>query len=268
MTINTGAQLRALYEKEGGVATIFSAKVADYLSSRPDYPDALFQQLKETCNLDRDTVVVADVGAGTGLLTHGLLVRGHTVVAVEPNGSMREAADQLLASFKGYSSVDGSAERIPLDTSSVDLITAAHAFHWFEVEAARRECLRVLRPNGQVALVWNDRVKSDPLHKALDAVLAHCGGAKRNALVAHDERGDIPAFFGKTQPKEFAWPHQHVVDEAGLMSLIFSRSYMPDRDSAQGSEAVSQLREIYRRFSFGNGLTVAYTTVAYLGRPS
>jgi len=267
VTIETGAQLRALYEKEGGVGSIFSAKVADYVSSRPDYPDALFRQLKEACNLGPASVV-ADVGAGTGLLTHGLLVRGYTVVAVEPNQPMREAADRLLASLSGYSSVDGSAERIPLAASSVDLITAAHAFHWFEVEAARLECLRVLRPNGQVALVWNDRHKSDPLHQALDAVLGDYGGVKRSALVAHEERGDIPAFFGKTQPREFAWPHQHVINEAGLLSLVFSRSYMPDRKSVQGHQAVIQLRELYRRFSSGNVLTVPYTTVAYLGRPS
>lgn len=267
MTIDSGAQLRALYEEQGGVASIFSAKVADYVSSRPDYPDALFRQLREACNLS-PTSVIADVGAGTGLLTHGLLARRYNVVAVEPNQAMREAADRLLANFNGYSSVDGSAERIPLATSSVDLITAAHAFHWFEVEAARNECLRVLRPSGQIALVWNDRLKSVPLHQALDAVLANYGGVKRSALVAHEERGDIPAFFGKTQPKEFACSHQHVINEAGLLSLVFSRSYMPDRGSAQGNEVVSQLRDLYRRFASGNGLTVPYTTVAYLGRPS
>ena len=71
MPSDTGAQLRALYENEGGVANVFSGKVADYVSSRPDYPDALFEQLKLACEIGPGSLV-ADVGAGTGLLTLGL----------------------------------------------------------------------------------------------------------------------------------------------------------------------------------------------------
>src|SRR5690349_15456926 len=113
MAIDTGARLRSLYEKEGGVAEVFSRKVADYVSSRPDYPDALFEQLELTCGLGPGSLV-ADVGAGTGLLTLGLLARGHAVVAIEPNHAMREAADRFLGTFAGYRSVDGSAEELSL----------------------------------------------------------------------------------------------------------------------------------------------------------
>jgi SAM-dependent methyltransferase len=267
VTHDTGAKLRAMYEQLGGVAGIFSAKVADYVSSRPDYPEALFRQLEATGRLGPGAIV-ADVGAGTGLLTQGLLVRGHAVVAVEPNGPMRDAADRLLGDFRGYRSVEGCAERMPLPDASVDLVTAAHAFHWFEVERARHECLRVLRPHGQVALVWNDRATSSPLHLALDAVLADHGGAKRDALVAHEERGDIPTFFGRTRPQTFSWPHRHVINEAGLLSLVFSRSYMPARDSAEGIEAARRLREIHATFASAGLLTVPYDTVAFIGRPS
>jgi SAM-dependent methyltransferase len=267
MPIDTGAQLRALYEKEGGVSNVFSGKVADYVSSRPDYPDALFEQLKLACALAPGSLV-ADVGAGTGLLTLGLLMRGYSAIAVEPNHAMREAADRLLGTLTGYRSVDGSAERIALPDSSVDLVTAAHAFHWFEVDAARAECLRVLRPSGQVALIWNDRLASDPFHQSLDGVLADYGGAKRVAVSTQEERGNLPAFFGKTRPDDYAWPHSHTINEGGLLSLVVSRSYMPARDSVEGAEVPSKLRELYARFSTNTGFVVRYTTVAYVGRPS
>jgi hypothetical protein len=67
---DTGSALRSLYEPQGGVRAIFASKVADYIASRPDYPDALFDALAQNCGL-RDGATIADIGAGTGLLTQG-----------------------------------------------------------------------------------------------------------------------------------------------------------------------------------------------------
>jgi len=265
MSIDSGAQLRSLYQGEGGVTQIFSSKVADYVASRPDYPAALFEALSQRCDLPPEATVV-DVGAGTGLLTQGLLARGHRVWAVEPNAAMRAVADHALARWPRYESAAGSAESLPLAESSVDLITAAQAFHWFDVDRARYEFLRVLRPQGQVTLIWNDRVASDPLHLALDEILDHYGGAKRDALVKHEERGDLPKFFGTAVPAELKWPHEHCLNEQGLLSLAFSRSYMPERDSVPGRQACEQLRQLYRRFASDGKLVVRYSTVAIIGR--
>jgi SAM-dependent methyltransferase len=264
---DTGAALRSLYAPDGGVRTIFSARVADYIASRPDYPDALFDALGDRCTL-RPEAMVADVGAGTGLLTRGLLARGYRAVAVEPNPAMRAACDRICGAVDGYRSVEGCAESIPLPSSSIDLVTAAQAFHWFEVEAARAECLRVLAPHGKVALIWNDRVSADPLHMALDEVFVEFGGEKRTALLAHEDRTDVPRFFGATRAEELSWPHVHRLDVEALLCLAFSRSYMPERQSPAGQEVAHRLRRIHDRFRDSGRVTVRYRTVAILGRPT
>jgi len=264
---DTGAKLRSLYAPEGGVRSIFSAKVADYVASRPDYPRALFEALAARCPATDETVAV-DVGAGTGLLTQGLLRTGYRVVAVEPNPGMRAASDLLLGGFDGYRSVDGSAESIPLESGSVQLVTAAQAFHWFDVERARAECLRVLAPGGLVALVWNDRVLDDPLHVALDGVFAEFGGAKRAALLAHEDRADVPKFFGPTQPEALSWPHEHLLGAEGLLSLVFSRSYIPQRGAPAGLAVAQRVSRIFSHFVVNDAVSVRYRTVAILGRPS
>ncbi len=263
---DTGATLRALYAVEGGVRSVFSAKVADYVASRPDYPAALFEVLKHCCA--PEGVTVADIGAGTGLLTQGLLRNGYRVMAVEPNPDMRRAADCLLGAIDGYGSVEGCAESIPLAAASVHLITAAQAFHWFEVERARAEFLRILTTRGQVALIWNDRMTENPLHLALDEIFGGFGGAKRAALVAHENRSGVPRFFGSTRPEQFSWPHAHRLDEKGLLSLVFSRSYIPGRNTRKGHAIVNQVREVFNRFVANGTVEVRYRTVAILGRPS
>jgi len=149
----------------------------------------------------------------------------------------------------------------------VDLITAAQAFHWFDVEKARAEFLRVLKPGGCVALVWNDRVLADPLHQALDEILAEFGGEKRKAVVSHEAQRDVPRFFGNCTPAELRWPHEHRLPEAGLLGLVFSRSYMPGRDSKRGMEAATAAIEVFRRFARDGMVPVRYMALAFVGRP-
>lgn len=263
----SGTTLRLLYAPEGGVRSIFSERATDYAVSRPDYPAALFEVLKMNCPPNKGAVV-ADIGAGTGQLTQGLLKSGYRVVAVEPNAEMRDASNFRLGETDGYSSISGCAESIPLESASIDLITVAQAFHWFEVERARIEFLRVLRDGGRVALIWNDRVLEDPLHAALDEVFSRFGGAKRAALVAHEDRSDVPRFFGSTQPKQFVWPHDHYLDREGLLSLVFSRSYIPGRNTPDGPVIADRVRKIFSHFADNETVKVRYRTVAIIGRPT
>jgi SAM-dependent methyltransferase len=263
---DSGASLRILYAGAGGTKSAFTEKVADYVASRPDYPATLFQTLKQI-SPPCENALVADIGAGTGLLTRDLLKNGYRVVAVEPNPAMRQAADSLLGNTDGYRSVDGCAESMPLSAGSVQLITAAQAFHWFEADRARTEFLRVLTAQGNVALVWNDWVPTDPVRVAFDQISQEFGGAKRAALQAHEDRQYVPHFFGVTVPKQFTWPHAHFLDEAGLISLVFSRSYIPDRATPEGQMVLDRVRALFNRFAVNGKVEVRYNTVAIIGRP-
>ena len=266
MIEDTGVFLRSLYKSQGGVQQVFSTKVTDYVASRPDYPAALLETLQTVCGLKIGSTV-ADIGAGTGLLTRSLLERGYRVVAVEPSLEMRQAADQLLSHFPDYRSVEGTAESMPLESASIELVTAATAFHWFEPEQARVECLRVLKPDGKAALIWNDRIFSDPLQVALDEVLTEFGGEKRAALATHEKQRKVSEFFRDNDPTHFLYPHEHLLDESALVSLAFSRSYMPARESHDGLKAQEKICQVFHQFSESGLVKVRYQTVACVGRP-
>src|SRR5688572_11145173 len=137
-------------------ATRFSNRVDDYIKYRPGYPGAIVDFLTAACGLT-PAAVIADVGSGTGILSELFLKQGNRVFGVEPNQEMREAAERILAGYPSFTSVAGSAEATSLPAQSVDYITAAQAFHWFERERARAEFERILKPGGWVLLLWNER---------------------------------------------------------------------------------------------------------------
>ncbi|MFQ6113303.1 MAG: class I SAM-dependent methyltransferase [bacterium] len=149
----------------------FSDRVQYYIKYRPQYPEEVIELLTLECELEKCSIV-ADIGSGTGILTQLFLEKGNTVFAVEPNKEMRAAAETLLSKYGCFNSVNGTAEDTTLEQHSVDLVTAGQAFHWFDLEKTRQEFLRILQPNGWVALIWNDR-KTDttPFLEAYEQLL-------------------------------------------------------------------------------------------------
>ena len=135
----------------------FSNRVADYVRYRPGYPSAALDVLREDCAL-RPGHVIADIGSGTGFLSELFLKNGNRVFGVEPNDAMRLAGEEYLASYDGFASINGSAESTTLDDASVNFVTAGQAFHWFDQNAARAEFSRILKPEGWVVVIWNERL--------------------------------------------------------------------------------------------------------------
>jgi ubiquinone/menaquinone biosynthesis C-methylase UbiE len=99
--------------------------------------------------------VVADIGAGTGMLAEIFLEAGHRVLAVEPNAEMLEACRALAAQHPALEAVEGSAEATTLPDASVDLIAVGRAMHWFDWPHAHREFQRILKPDGWVLVATN-----------------------------------------------------------------------------------------------------------------
>ena len=108
---------------------------------------------------------MVDLAAGTGKLTRALAGIGCAVTAVEPVAEMRELIREPARAL------EGTAEAIPLDDRSADLVTVGQAFHWFDWEVALAEVHRVLRPGGHLALIWNVRLLEDPVQAAVEALL-------------------------------------------------------------------------------------------------
>jgi SAM-dependent methyltransferase len=149
----------------------FSDRVVDYIRYRPSYPVEALDAIRAIGGLSAGAEV-ADLGAGTGIWTRILLDAGFQVTAMEPNLEMRRAAEESLGNQPGFRSLEGASDRTGLPPASVDLVTAAQAFHWFDVAKTRRECLRVLKQNAWVVLLFNERlVDGSPFLIAYESLL-------------------------------------------------------------------------------------------------
>jgi ubiquinone/menaquinone biosynthesis C-methylase UbiE len=131
------------------LAERFASVAEEYERGRPEYSPAVVGALMAELGLERG-VAVLDLAAGTGKLSRALLAAGLDVVAVEPQGALRD----VLASSIGAARVnEGLAEAIPLPDGSVHAVAVGEAFHWFDQQAALAEMRRVLRPGGGLALL-------------------------------------------------------------------------------------------------------------------
>ena len=199
----------------------FSNRVETYSKYRPGYPPPVVDFLKTECGLSRDSII-ADVGSGTGILSELFLKHGNRVFGVEPNREMREAGERILADYSKFKSVEGSAESTSLPDRSVDFITAAQAFHWFDRERTCTEFARILKPGGWVILLWNERrTDSTPfLRDYEDLLLAY--GTDYQEVRHENVYENIAAFFAPQPFKLQFFENKQVFDYEGLKGRLVS----------------------------------------------
>jgi ubiquinone/menaquinone biosynthesis C-methylase UbiE len=222
--------------------------------------------LKEECQLS-EASVIADIGSGTGILTELFLRNGNRVFAVEPNDAMRRAAERLLARYDSFRSVAGRAEASGLEDRSVDFVTAAQAFHWFDRDLARREFLRVLRPGGWVVLVWNERdTESSPFLVAYERFLEQFGTDYRQVDHRRVDSESLAAFYrpGAFQSKEF--PNRQELDLEGLKGRVLSTSYLPSAEHPNFEPMVAELSRLFRDYAEGGRVVFEYRTLLHWGK--
>jgi SAM-dependent methyltransferase len=198
-----------------------------YERARPGYPGDAIAHLEATTGITPGSRVL-DLAAGTGKMTRQLRADRAVCVAVEPSASMREV---FARTVPGAALAGGTAEMIPVATGAMDTVVVAQAFHWFEPLRALPEIVRVLRPGGWLALIWNERDESDPVMAELvriskwDVCQPYPVGMDFGAVI------DRSGSFGPVERTRF--PFVQWLDHTAFVEQVASRSYvqvLPERE--------------------------------------
>lgn len=243
----------------------FSDRVADYVRYRPDYPAALLAWLRDVQGVTPDWRV-ADVGAGTGISCKMFLDAGHKVTAVEPNAAMREAAVAWLGDDPRFQAVDGCADATTLDDDSVDLVSVAQAFHWFDPTNTHREFHRILRRGGLAAVYWNSRrLTGTRFLEGYEALLQTYGTDYTSVAERYADEPRMREWFGAGWRGTAQFDHCQRLDFDALRGRLMSSSYAPKPDHPKHEPMIAALRKLFDACETNGHISFDYDTRVYVG---
>ncbi|WP_263140059.1 class I SAM-dependent methyltransferase [Pseudomonas sp. RIT-PI-AD] len=240
----------------------FSSRVGAYDKGRPRYPQALVERL---CRDLPDRARVADIGAGTGLLSLPFVERGLQVRAVEPNVAMRQAAEASLGQHGNFVSLPGTAEATGIEPASIDLLIVGQAFHWFDREAARREFARILKPGAPVALIWNDRLSdSSAFMRGYEELLQTFGTDYAQVEHRNLRPAQLSRFFGPEGCRLLVFDNTQELDHEALEARLSSSSYTPEPGQPGHRPMLERLRQLFDLYQHQGRVRFDYDTLLYL----
>jgi SAM-dependent methyltransferase len=251
------AGLAGIVRNTGGVpieekrATSFGRVAGSYDQVRPGPAEAAVDWL-----LPAGCAVAVDLAAGTGLFTRALEGRVADVIAIEPDGRMREV---LAAQSPGVRVLDGQAEAIPLPDDYADAVFVSTAWHWFNPELAIREITRVLKDGGRLGILWTSRDREENWVAELDLLRDARAGEPRTVaevreqLARHHEVALPPgAELSPPQRASFGFARTLTIDDT-LDWLATSSRFITASEVDQGI-ALSRLRVSLAARSEGDDL--------------
>ena len=215
----------------------FSSQATGYARYRPGYPAALFAGLGDLCPRHE---LAWDCGTGNGQAAAGLARHFRRVIATDPSGGQ-------LGNAKAAANIDyrlAAEADVHIAGGSVDLVCAAQAAHWFDLDRFYSEVRRVATLPGIVAL-WTYRLPR--VVPAVDALIDEFHGPVVGVYWPTERRHvdsgyrDLPFPFEEimlpAMDHAVQWTAGHLLEYLGTWSAV---KYFRQ---ATGTDPVARLRD-------------------------
>jgi hypothetical protein len=154
-----------------------------------------------------------------------------------------------------------------LPNDSVDFITAAQAFHWFNIEECKKEFQRIGRPGAWMVIIWNERrIDSSPFLRGYEELLQKYGTDYAEVNHTRFDAAAIANFFDLQPFQQRSFGNCQLFDYAGLEGRLLSSSYTPDVNSPHYAEMLRALKVLFDTTQNNGTVSFDYDTTLYYGQ--
>jgi SAM-dependent methyltransferase len=269
----------------------FNADARSYDAARPDYPEALFDDLITLSGVPVGGSVL-EIGSGTGKATLPLARRGFSILGIELGEQMAALARQKLAAYPQVRIEVGAFEEWPLPETAFNLAVSASAWHWIDPAIGYRKVAQALKPTGMLALMWSSQRRAnsrashnDPYagrhtleeyeaftHALEDVVrtvapeLAHGRAERPNAGTRPFERADVleaSGYFKAPAVRTYTWEMRYTT--ASYLRLLDSYSSYRVLDPVLHEQLFAALGDLIER-RFGGTVVRPWRAELFLAK--
>jgi len=246
--------------------TVFSTKAERYAKFRWDYAASAIESIINITQMAINSTI-ADIGAGTGILTKYFVAKAQKIYAIEPNIELRQILTRELGAFPSISVMAACAEATKLPDNSVDVITVAQAIHWFDPEPARQEMMRILKDDGWLVLLRNHGTNSEP-NKAVQGLMTEEYGANFSVVTERPKEKPSRFYFGNDEFQTFVFPFAFQQGWEEFFGTLTTVSFMPDEDHPLFPKLETEAKKVFSQYSNHGCWKVEGETELIIGRPS
>lgn len=241
----------------------YTNKAKYYSKYRPTYPNECVEYILSESKL-KENSCVADIGAGTGIFTKKIMDKDFTTYAIESNKDMFNELNKLKND--NLITIHTKAEKTKLSNNSIDLITVAQAFHWFDKYEFKQECNRILKENCNIALIWNEVDYNTNTGKhIMNLIEKYTNGNKLYKIDLSNNDSLVEGFFSSSYKKKIFSNNMELTKEQFVGDYL-SKSYTPTENSKEYKEYLEDLNLLYDICSKDGLVNIEQNTYVYLGK--
>ena len=253
------------YNVEKDSKKFYLGKQEDYSKYRPTYPTELFDFLSKEYNIKNKIIV--ELGAGTGKFSKIASSYCKQIYYVEPNIDMINKGKEYCNDCTNIVYINKSAESTGLPENLADIVLAVQSFHWFDKQKLKQEVNKILKPDGDFAIVWNNwEDENNEFSKVYFKYISTWNTKLTGKTYQHKNVDDRKKFFKNSQYKTYTFIHAKDYTLDMLIGLTKSLSYAPKEDSEYYEEFINGIITIFNKYKKNDIVRFDFHTEMFIGK--